>query len=342
MMRVEPAFHALTTNSPWRRPLQKESAQERHWRRIKKAERRLERFRRRRPMLGEAADHPLTASLIARRRHWRLPAAASMFGRTVAAVAGFGLLLVMLGVLKIGASLALAVAVPLLCIAVIPVTGGRDSRRLWRCFTQGHGTSLPHLWITPLTYHEILAIDAVQSHCRSRWSMRIILTAIIFGVGGFTLYLAAHDRRLPWSSWLYGDRGLLAVGLFVFLGSLFFLWDDLLLAGYTARLLRNLRDTLDRRISVSSYFADRSIAALVLILWTLVYLVFGGLAMSGISFLTQDWEKGEWGIAFFCAAPAVVLFGRVFLPIWVDGRYARLASQGETLYRALARHDGER
>jgi hypothetical protein len=308
------------------------TAEEKYRRRIEKAERWLERFGRRRPQLGGAASHPLTTALIARRRRWRFPGitrAFGLFGRALTLIVTALLLLTAFKALFLGAPSAIVfiVLLVLVMLAILLSTRSTHLHELWRRFARGRRDDLLDIWITPLTYGEILAIDAAQACFQGNRAASLLSEATILTIAGL-LFTAVHLDKGP-DGWTPGGA-LVAMGVFSFLGSLSFLWDDAFLLGHIRRLHRHLRETHGRKASLSSYYAER-------LTWAGI-----GVVIAVIARLVDDWSGTHWGLALLCAAAATVYIGRILLPTWVDRRYARLAAEGNKLYRELAQMYGER
>ncbi|MCX7015562.1 MAG: hypothetical protein NTW86_23915 [Candidatus Sumerlaeota bacterium] len=311
-------------------------------------ERRVRRMRRRWPALGEAADHPLTAVFAIRRSKTRLGGCAVailayiLVSIVQTVVFGVGLASgsVQTGIFWLLASGILVLAAPFLYSAW---SKRRPSVELDRLFAPGNKDLLLNLWLAPLSYRRLLAMEAARIWLRQRLRTRILAAALL-GLIGWLIFLSMRlGETLPQH---YGEGLVFFGGAAAFLLSFLGVCDDLLLRGALLRLHSTLRDVRQFKTSLAVYIG-KAVAIVALVAALIVFLIAGVAAQSfSLSFIAEGvlavcrWiaaePYGRLGLYLLAFAGAITAFSRTVLPRITDARFVRLAKGGESAYMSYA------
>jgi len=314
--------------------------------RLASYERRLKGMRRRWPVLGEAADHPLTAVFATRRPRARASGCAVailayiiisilqivVFGVGLASGSGQSAMIWLL------ASGVLVLAAPVLYSAWVK---RRPSLELDRLFAPGNKDLSLNLWLAPLNYRQVLAMEAARIWLRQRLRTRI-LGAVLLGLTGWLIFLSMRiGEALPQR---LADAFVFFFGAAAFLLSFLGFSDDLLVRGALLRLHSTLKHTRPTSAFMRSGLTILLVVGFVALLVSVcvgsdraqqaLSVLAGGVAAAWRWIAAEPyWRLGLYLLAF---AGAITAFCNTTLPQITDARFLRLAKSGEDAYMRYA------
>ncbi len=290
------------------------------------------------------AAHPLTEFLIDWRPRRKSQQLADTLGRTVLPMVGFVFLV--FGAYnymaarapvpnrQAAALLILGVALVWILPRFLRLGGNSFHPNLPLLFRRMSKDTALQLWLAPLTFRELLAIEAARSYVSHRAKFRAI-TSVICAYLLFMGFVIFYFCALRWDLSRI-DYGVFFAGAFSVLAPLAAMADDMLIMNALHRYSSSFRRTLGvRDVSSSAETFD----AMIPIAFFLSPAALGLL----IPFLHQtNLAKWIWIAVIVVFGLLLTVIIRRVTPKWTQGRFDHFAAAGEAYYKtSLRRIAGE-